>query len=283
MIGLGKITGSLAIVLAGLLLGSCGDDAKMVEQKSQPATQMAKVDNVPVDKIVAGKAFSGQQEKVIADIVRKTLLTNPEILRDAFEVLEQREKAKQEQAKLSALVDSADTLFRSKLSPVGGNPKGDVTIVEFFDYNCPYCRKAFKDLEKVMKSDDKLKVVFKEYPIFGGASQIAARAALAADKQGKYFAFHKALLEAESRVTEEIVFRKAKEVGLDVERLKKDMKGRDITASIAETKSLADRLGIRGTPAFYVGDKMIPGAPRDLADLMKQQASDIRKNGCKYC
>jgi protein-disulfide isomerase len=283
--GLKKITRLLAIALTGIFLSSCGDGdtSNMAESKGGDAGRMVKIRQVVADKLATSKGFSSEQEKAIAQIVRKTLLARPEILQEAFAVLEERDKAEQEKRKLSALSESADTLFRSKLSPVGGNPKGDVTVVEFFDYNCPYCRKAFKDLETIMGIDKNLRVVFKEYPIFGGASQIAAKAALAAEKQGKYFQFHKALLEVDSRVTEDMVYRKAQEIGLDIERLKKDMESSDIAASIAETKRLADRLGIRGTPAFFVGDKLIPGAPRNLVQLMKNHAADIRKNGCKNC
>ena len=275
----------LAIGLTGLFLASCSDDdtPKMAENKSGASDQIEKVSKVVADKMVATSGFSDAQEKAISEIVRKTLLARPEILQEAFAALEARDKAEQEKRKVSALSESAEVLFRSKLSPTGGNPKGDVTIVEFFDYNCPYCRKAFKDLETVIGEDKNIRVVFKEYPIFGGASQIAARAALAAKKQGKYYELHKALLEVDSRVTKDTVFRKAKQVGLDIARLKEDMKGDDITASIAETKKLADNLGVRGTPAFFVGDKLIPGAPRNLVELMKNHAKDIRKNGCKNC
>ncbi len=275
------VTRMLAVGLAGLILASCSEDDTVTKVENKTGGQVEKVSKAVADTIVAKAGFSSAQEKAIGEIVRKTLIARPEILQEAFAALEKKDKAAQEQRKLSALTDNADLLFRSKSSPVSGNKKGDVTVVEFFDYNCPYCRTAFKDLEKVMGEDVNLRVVFKEYPIFGGGSQIAARAALAAEKQGKYFAFHKALLEVDSRVTESTVFRKAKEVGLDIERLKRDMKSQDVTDEIAETKRLADSLGIRGTPAFFVGDKMIPGAPRDLADLMKRHAKDIRENGCK--
>ncbi len=282
--GTKKITGILMVGLASLFLASCGDDdsAKMTGNSAAPE-QMNKVAAAVADKMAGKATFSPEQEKAIGEIVRKTLLARPEILQEAFAALEARDKAEQEKRKLSALSESADTLFRSKLSPVSGNPKGDVTIVEFFDYNCPYCRKAFKGLEEVIRDDSKLRVVFKEYPIFGGASLTAAKAALAAEKQGKYFQFHKALLENDGRITDAVVYRKAREIGLDVARLKKDMRGADIAKSIAETRNLADRLGVRGTPAFFVGDKMIPGAPRDLVSIMKKHAADIRKNGCKVC
>ena len=280
-----RLAAVLAIGLVGFILSSCGEDetARMTDDTSRAAGGMAKTDKKTADDGSSERRFSADQEKEIGEIVRRTLLSKPEILQEAFAVLEQREREKQEKRKLSAISDNADLLFRSSLSPVAGNPKGDVTIVEFFDYNCPYCRKAFKDLEILMKEDKNLRIVFKEYPIFGGASPIAARAALAAEKQGKYFAFHKALLEEGGRLTEKTVFARARRVGLDIDRLKKDMKSADVDREIAETKRLADRLGVRGTPAFFVGDKMIPGAPRNLVELMKKHVEDIRKNGCRNC
>ncbi len=257
-----KLFASLLVVgVAGLFLSACNDD------------------EAPVVKT----GFSADQKKDIGEIVRKTLLARPEILQEAFAALEKRDREAKAQRKLSALSSSADTLFRSPTSPVAGNAKGDVTVVEFFDYNCPYCRKAFKGLEKVMGDDKNLRVVFKEFPIFGGASQVAAKAALAAKKQGKYFQFHKALLGSDSRVTEAIVFRRAKEIGLDVEQLKKDMNSPEIAREITETRKLAGRLDISGTPAFYVGDKFIGGAPRNLVEVIEGHAADIRKNGCKIC
>ncbi|MCF6198256.1 MAG: DsbA family protein [Hyphomicrobiaceae bacterium] len=292
--GTKKLLHFMAIGFAGLFVVSCSDDEPPKMAESKPAIVGQQTDKISgvakngaakavADNMVSASGFSSAQEKAIGELVRKTLLAKPEILQEAFAALEKRDKEEQARRKTSALSGSAETLFRSKLSPTAGNPKGDVTIVEFFDYNCPYCRKAFKDLETVMGQDDKLRVVFKEYPIFGGASLVAAKAALAARNQGKYFQFHKSLLEADSRITKDTVFRKAEQLGLDMVRLKKDMESSEVAASIAETKQLADRLGIRGTPAFYVGDKYIGGAPRDLVKILKDHASDIRKNGCKYC
>ena len=284
-----KLLNILAMGLAGLFLVSCGDDEppKVAANKGAPvALSAGKVDKAAqavANHMGAKSGFSSEQEKAIGEIVRKTLLERPEILQEAFAALEQRDKEEQRKRKLSALSNNVETLFRSKLSPTGGNPKGDVTVVEFFDYNCPYCRKAFRDIETVMKQDKKIRVVFKEYPIFGGASLIAAKAALAAGKQGKYYEMHEAIFKAGGRATKASVFRSAKEVGLDIMQLKKDMNSPEVLQSIAETRKLADKLGIRGTPAFYVGDKFIGGAPRDLVDQVMRYAKDIRKNGCKYC
>ena len=277
--GVVKYASQLAVVLlTSVLVASCGDDSgKTVADKGMaPAATQG-------TEAVASGAFSENQKAEIAKMVRETLVSNPEILQEAFAALEKKEQVAQEERKKEALSANAEKLFRSKLSPVAGNPDGDVTIVEFFDYNCPYCRKAFHDLDTVMKSDKNVRVVFKEFPIFGGASMTAAKAALAAEKQGKYFEFHEALLAGEGRVDENQVFEIAAKIGLDVDRLKKDMESKDIAASIAETREVAENLGIRGTPAFFVGDQLIPGAPENLAELLKAKAAEIRKNGCKDC
>ena len=230
-----------------------------------------------------GKPFTSAQQAEIKKLVRETLIKNPEILQEAIAELDRRDRQKANQRKQDAIARNADAIFRSPLAPVAGNANGKVTIVEFFDYNCPYCGRAFKHLENVMKSAPSLRIVFKEYPIFGGASVVAARAALAARKQGKYFAFHKAMLESRFRKTESMVFRIARQVGLDMERLKRDMKNPQIDQALQESNRLAAALGVRGTPAFLVGDKMIPGAPRNLEELMMKYAADIKKNGCKHC
>ncbi len=275
----------MAIGLTGLLLASCAEEVgtKKAETSGAAGTTVEKVANAVADRMGTSKEFSSDQEEAIARIVRKTLVSRPEIIQEAIVALQQKEKAQEEQRKISALSDNADMLFRSKFDPVEGNPKGDVTVVEFFDYNCPYCRKGFKTLEKVMEEDKNLRVVFKQFPIFGNASLTAARAALASKKQGKYFAYHKALLEADGRITDLSVFTIAQKVGLDIDRLKNDMEDADVAKSIAETKGLANRLGINGTPAYYVGDKFIGGVPPNLAEVMKNYASDIRKNGCEIC
>jgi protein-disulfide isomerase len=265
-------TGLLAVAVAGLILASCGDSGSDDKQAKQP-----------VSAPVADQGLTDTQKTEVAKLVRETIIANPEILQEAFAALERREQEAQARKKEEALAANAEVLFRSKLSPIGGNPDGDVTVVEFFDYNCPYCRKAYQGLVKLMEADKKVKVVFKEFPIFGGASMTAAKAALAAKQQGKYFEMHRVLLEQDNRITEAMVFAKAKEIGLDVDRLKQDMETEYVTKSIEETRKLADSLGIRGTPAFFVGDKLIPGAPENLVDLLKAKAADIRKNGCKNC
>jgi protein-disulfide isomerase len=143
---------------------------------------------------------------------------------------------------------------------VGGNPSGDITLVEFFDYNCPYCRRVAPTVTDLIEDDPNLRLVYKEFPILGPGSQFAARAALASRAQGKYSEFHETLMNAGRQVNEDSVIEIAREVGLDVDRLAQDMEDPAIEAAIARNLALANTLGITGTPSFVIGDEIVPGA-----------------------
>ena len=160
-----------------------------------------------------------------------------------------------------------DELFKDPTSPVGGNPNGDVTIVEFFDYQCGYCKVVFPRIEKLLIDDSNLRFVFKEMPILGPNSVFAARAALAARMQGEkqYVAFHKVMMASRGSLNKASVFRFATDAGLDLERLKGDMEDDNINDMIRRNLKLADALSINGTPAFVIGDTIVRGA----VDLLK--------------
>jgi protein-disulfide isomerase len=161
-------------------------------------------------------------------------------------------------------------LERDRNAPVLGNPEGDVTVVEFFDYNCPYCKKIARDMKALIEVDPGVRLVYREWPIINQGSQFAARAALAARRQGKYEAMHWALM-AQPRVTEESTLRVAKSVGIDLSRLLNDMKNRSVDHHLALSFNLARSLGINGTPAFVIGDKIARGAitPEALTGLVR--------------
>jgi protein-disulfide isomerase len=154
----------------------------------------------------------------------------------------------------------AEELVNDPTSPVGGNPDGDVTLVEFFDYNCPYCRRVAPVMAAAEAADGKLRIVYKEFPILGENSVFAALAALAAHRQGKYLPFHKALMTAKVGATPSSVLALAEKVGLDVDRLKADMKDPKLKAIVERNLALAQALRINGTPAFVVGDEIVRGA-----------------------
>jgi len=198
--------------------------------------------------------------------VRAYLLEHPEVIAEALQRLELRERAAQASAVKSVLQTRAEELLRDPASPVGGNPQGDVTLVEFFDYNCPYCRQVVPHIEKAQTIDPKLRIVYKEFPILGPNSTFAAKAALAAHRQGKYAALHKALMETKGTVTEKTVLDAVGQLGLDVKRLRADMADPAIQAHIERNLALARALNINGTPSFVVGEQIVPGAV-DLATL----------------
>lgn len=228
------------------------------------------------------KVFSPKQEKAIGELVKKYLLTNPEILRDAFQELERRENEAKEKLAQKGIVDNAKTLYRSELSYVAGNAEGDISMVEFFDYNCGFCKRAFGDVLAILKSDKNLRLVVKEFPILGPGSVFASRAAIAAKEQGKYWDLHVALMEARGSLDEGRVMSIAKKIGLDVDKLRADMGSPRVTAEIEETYALANKLGVNGTPAFIIDDKLIPGA-MGLQALEQQVATVRQSGGCKIC
>ena len=192
--------------------------------------------------------------------VREYLLNNPEVVAEALERLRAREVAAKELAIQSTIKARADELLRDPDSPVGGNAEGNVTLVEFFDYNCPYCRRVAPTMTQLMADDPQLRVAYKEFPILGPNSLLAAKAALAARRQDKYVAFHERLMDRKGTVDEKFILSAAAQTGLDVDRLKTDMKAPEIAAAIQKNIQLARALGINGTPGFVIGDQIIPGA-----------------------
>ena len=227
-------------------------------------------------------SFSEAQEKEIGELVRKYLLTNPEILREAFGELERRENEAKEKFAQKGIPDNAESLYKSKLSFVAGNAEGDITMVEFFDYNCGFCKRAFGDVLSILESDKNLRLVVKEFPILGPGSIFASKAAIASKEQGKYWEFHVALMQSRGSLDEAKVISIAEKVGLDVDKLRADMNADRVTAEIDETYALANKLGVNGTPAFIIDDKLIPGA-MGLQARQQQVASVRQSGGCKVC
>ncbi len=200
--------------------------------------------------------------------VRDYLLKNPEVIVEAVQRLEARRYATEESEVQAVLKSRADEVFRDPASPVVGNPDGDVTVVEFFDYNCPYCRKVAGVVQEVEAGDSQLRFVYKEFPILGPNSVFAAKAALAAHRQGRYAEFHKALMQARGAADQTSVVRMAAELGLDETRLKADMADPAIQSALDRNLDLARALRIAGTPGFVVGDEILRGAT-DVGTLRK--------------
>jgi protein-disulfide isomerase len=247
-----------------------------------PLLQLAQ-DTSPQAAPSAGSAFTPAQRKELETIIKDVLLTNPELLMEAQTALEAKMEKIQNERMAVAIKDNSAEIFRPTTSPVVGNSNGDVTVIEFFDYNCGYCKKALPDVAQLIDKDKKVKLIPKEFPILAKGSEDAARVALAAKAQGKYWEFHRAMLESQGQANEASALRIAEKLGLDMARLKKDMASAEVKKEIEDTRKLAAKLGIQGTPHFLVGDRIIPGAPENLAELLNQHVKEVRKDGCKVC
>ena len=180
-----------------------------------------------------------------------------------------------------AIARNADEIFRSPTSFVAGNPDGDVSVVAFFDYNCPYCREGAPALAKLVAADGKVRLVLKELPVLGRDSEIVARIAQASLAQGKYLELHKALFTERGRATKEKALRIASELGLDTAKLEKDMRDQAVEDAIAANQELADRLGVDGVPFYLVGDRALTGGTDDLYGHLVAGVADIREKGCR--
>ena len=195
----------------------------------------------------------------IEKIVREYLLREPEIIYQALEELQRRQAEAEAARQQAAIAENRSELLNDPASPVGGNPDGDVTLVEFFDYRCAYCRRVVSSMRALLDEDRDLRVVFKELPVLGPDSERAARAALASRRQGGYVPFHFALMAAED-LSLQGIRAAAEAVGLDPDRLEADMSAPEVNAAIQANYALANELGIEGTPAFVIGTQLIPGA-----------------------
>ncbi|HET8921252.1 MAG TPA: DsbA family protein [Xanthobacteraceae bacterium] len=192
--------------------------------------------------------------------VRSYLLEHPEVVGEALNRLEAKQGELDAADAKAALKAHTAEVFQDPDSPIGGNPNGDITLVEFFDYNCPYCKAMAPLMSKAAEADPKLRIVYMEFPILGAGSVYAAKAALAANKQGKYETFHRALYGVHGPVDESKVLEAAKTVGLDVDRMKADMQDKAIEGILEKNIKLAQALHINGTPGFVAGEQVTTGA-----------------------
>ncbi len=223
--------------------------------------------------------FSTPQRGEIESIVREYLIAHPEVLQEAMTELERRQTAAESEKHKSAVKDNAQTIFSSPRQVNLGNPDGNVTFVEFFDYNCGYCKRAMTDMLTLIKDDPKLKVVLKEFPVLGPGSVEAAQVAVAVrmqDKTGKkYLEFHQKLLGGRGQADKAHALAAAKDVGLDMARLEKDLAGPEVKATLEESLKLAEALGLNGTPSYVIGSDVVIGAV-GLAALQEK----INTNRC---
>ena len=231
----------------------------------------------PLDRAAVERIVHEYMQKN-PDIFVTYLLENPEIVEAALQSLQAKREADERVRVQAAIQDNDEALMAHPMSPVSGNPGGNITVVEFFDYQCGFCKRALPTMEDLLETDANVRVVWKEFPILGPVSRVAALAAMAADRQGLYLPFHLALMR-EAELTEEKIFELAGRTGLDAERLLRDMKDPAIGEYLDETRALAQELGIGGTPAFVIGDRLVPGVIDSAR--MKQLVAEARSAGRK--
>jgi protein-disulfide isomerase len=213
----------------------------------------------------SAQTFTPDQRGEIEKIVREYLLNNPQLLQEVMGELEKRQALADAEKQRAAIKEHAQIIFDSPRQVTLGNPKGDVTMVELFDYNCGFCKRALTDMMDLMKADPNLKVVLKEFPVLGEASTQAAQVAVAVrmqDKTGgkKYLEFHQKLLTGRGSVDKARAVAVAKEVGLDMARLDKDMASEEVKATLAESFKIAEAMGLNGTPSYVIGNEAVIGA-----------------------
>ncbi|MEQ1616231.1 MAG: DsbA family protein [Hyphomicrobiaceae bacterium] len=224
--------------------------------------------------------FSPAQRAEIEGIIKSYLIAHPEVMIEISKELEKRQTSLQAESVKKVILERKASIFKAPTDFVLGNLKGEISVVEFFDYNCGWCKKAVDEVNKLTKADPQVRVVMKELPIFGENSTIAAKAAMASLRQGKYWDFHIALMK-EKQVTKDNVFKIAEKVGINVEKLKADMADPVIEAALKENASLAQELGIEGTPGFVIDSRVNVGFVP--ADGIKEILADVRKQGCQAC
>ena len=230
----------------------------------------------PNKAFAQAETLTSAQRQAVQEAVGDYLRKNPEIVIEAINMLRQREQASETADARNVIAARGPELFDDPATPVAGNPDGDVTLVEFFDYRCGYCKRVYPTIKKLIEDDGNIRFVFKEFPILGPASVYAARAALASHGQGKYQEFHDALMASKGALTEDRVLRIADSVGLDRGKLLEDMNRNEAEYDrvFARNRDLAQALKINGTPAFVAGDVVVRGAA-DYAS-MKNVIAQVR-------
>lgn len=224
----------------------------------------------------AAQSFSPVQQQEIDRLIHDYLRQHPEAVMDALKAAQQQADDARMEAAKKMIAAKRDELLHDPNSVVAGNPNGDVTLVEFFDYRCPYCKAIEPSLEALIKEDGNLRVIYKEFPILGPTSVVASRVAIAARRQGKYTEFHDRMIALKGNIDSDAVMKVAKASGLDLTKLKHDMTAASVAQTIQRNYALADALGIDGTPALVIGDQLTMGAV-DI-DGLRQLIADARKN-----
>lgn len=231
---------------------------------------------MPASLAQAAEPFTKEQLQEIDKMIHSYIMKNPRVILDAVQRMQAQEEENKRELANKNLVSFRNELVNDPNAPVTGNPDGDVTIVEFFDYRCGYCKRVSPTVAKAVEDDGNVRVVFKEFPILGPESVIAARASLSVWRLApeKYMDFHHALMGARGGISQNLVISVANKLGLNGDQLSKEMKSTDVENDIRNNHQLAQALGITGTPAFVIGNEMVPGAV-DL-DTLKSLIKEAR-------
>lgn len=216
--------------------------------------------HAPQFSLAAEAVVDPSMRQSMEQVIEQYIKAHPEVIEQSLQALEAKREAEERERQKVALSKHQQELLNDPTSPVSGNASGDITVVEFFDYRCGYCKKAATAVTQLQKEDRRVRVVYKDFPILGEASELAAKAALASKAQGKHQAFHEALLASKGDMTRESILTTAREVGLDTKRLERDMENPEWQKVIETNRTLARNLGITGTPGFIVGTELVPGA-----------------------
>jgi protein-disulfide isomerase len=273
--GQGGVRGALVVVAALFAIGLAlyGVGSQLVGDR----------EGAGKSAVAAEAGFSAEQKKAIEGIVKEYLLANPELFIEIQTALEAKMEKEQAEKLKSFIAENAKDLYRHPDSAVAGNPNGDITVVEFFDYNCGYCKRAFGDIAELVEKDKNIRVVFAELPIIRDESEPVSRIALAARLQGKYWEVHRELIGLKGLVNEAAALKVAEKLGLDMAKLKTDMNSDAVKGELERVKTMARKMGINGTPHFIIGDRSIGGAPENLFEMLEKHAGELRKSGCSYC
>lgn len=235
--------------------------------------------------LAAPDGLSPVQTKQVESLIKTYFVKHPQDLLEAFHALQSFQQAKEQKEATQNIVKNANAIFSSPSSPVIGNPKGNVSLVEFLDYQCAHCREMLTVIQDQKASDKQLRVVIKQLPIFGGRSVYAAKAALAAYRQPQFEAFHAALLTTKKPLTEKHIIQLARKAKLNIRKLKKDMKDKAIMEEIEANVKLARSIGLKGTPAIIIGKSngqfvtFIPGATSQ--PVLQKAIADARKGASR--
>lgn len=277
----------VAYVLLGLVIGALA--TSLVNRATGPSIDVAAVQAIVKDEIARhdaeakpAEAVAQVDQKTIDPMIESFLMRDPHVLERATAELDRQNKQAAAVQMASVIKANHDAIFNEPGQIVVGNPKGDVTLVEMFDYNCTYCRGALPDLAQLLNDDKNLKVVLKEFPILSPGSVEAAKVAVAVSRSGAdYWAFHQALFQTRGQVDGQTALNEAKAMGLDPDKLKAQSSTPDIAAEIQKSYQIATSLNITGTPTYIIGDEIIPGAVG--IDQLKARIDNMRKCGKTVC